>query len=128
MIRVDITEDGIVDFIDRHANREYWKVLVAAIQRHAASKGLVFAKTGEPVELTAELKSYLSYALACARRSFLSPNEDQEQHMMLTQLDVEDGFAGTYLESILAALKSQGITPRDNRNELLAGDCVNVTQ
>lgn len=111
-MHVDIAADGIVDFIDRHANREYWKVMVATVQRHAASKGLVFAKLGEPVELTAELKTYLSYALADARRSFLNPKVDKKQQAMLTELDVEEGFAGIYLESILAALEAQGITLR----------------
>jgi hypothetical protein len=121
MMRVDVAEDVFVDLIERHANREYWKEIVAAVQRRAAENGFVFAKTGIPAEMTVELKTSLSFAAARARNAFLCPDIEQERVNTRTEWDMEDGFARLYLERILAALETQGIALRSNVEGIASG-------
>lgn len=74
-MQVDVAEDAFSAIIEQHANREYWKEIVAAVQRHAAEKGFVFSKTGTPTEITVELKTSLAFTAAFARNSFLCPDD-----------------------------------------------------
>jgi hypothetical protein len=101
MMPVNVVEDAYVELIERYANREYWKEIVAAVQRQASEKGFVFAKTGAPTEMTAEMNASLSLAAARARNLFLFPDVEQERLNMRIEWDMEDGFARLYLDSIL---------------------------
>lgn len=106
---VDIGSKAMAQKVHQAVNAEWYENMLQALQKEATRLGYMFVKTQSAEELPPIVTEQLAYVLILQRNRFLYPLEPKDEAEYTAQQKFEDGFAQSFLRSVLHGLAESGI-------------------